>query len=70
MQHGNRTEGGCRTKVKLQSEADPGNSSAVTSDDNHQVLSAQSEQGLSESNGGKWQVDSDESLISDDGCWG
>lgn len=53
--------GGLRTKVKLQSDADPGNTSAVTSDDSHQVLRAQSD-------GGKWQVGSGESLVSDDGC--
>lgn len=37
---GGGTDEGCRNKVKLQSQADPGNTSAVTSDDNHQVLSA------------------------------
>lgn len=37
-QQGNWTEEGCKNKVKLQSQADPGYTSAVTSDDNHQVL--------------------------------
>lgn len=57
-------------KVKLQSEADPGNTGPVTCDDDHRVWSARSEQGLSKGSGGTWQVDSDESLISDGGCWG
>lgn len=38
-----RTEEGCKSKVKLPSRADPGNTSTVTSDDN---------QAVSESSGG------------------
>lgn len=51
---------GCRNKVKLQSQADPGNTSAVTSDDNHQVLSTERDRGLREraiaGNGGMIQM--------------
>lgn len=65
VRQGDRTEEECKNKVKLQSRADPGNTSAVTSDDNHQVLSEQRVE--RKSNGGKWRLDSDETLISDDG---
>lgn len=55
-----RTDEGCRNKVKLQSQADPGNTRAVTSDDNHQVLSAERDGGLREramvENGGLIQM--------------
>lgn len=57
---GGRTDEGCRNKVKLQSQADPGNTRAVTSDDNHQVLSAERGGGLREramvENGGLIQM--------------
>lgn len=57
---GGRTEEGCKNKVKLQSQADPGNTSAVTSDDNHQVLGEQRGGGLGEraivENGGWFQM--------------
>lgn len=57
---GDRTEEGWRNKVKLQSQTDPGNTSAVTSDDNHQILSAESDGGLREramvQNGGSIQM--------------
>lgn len=62
---GSGTEEGCRNKVKLQSRADPGNTSAVTSHDDHRVLSAERDGG--KSSGGKWRLDSDATLISDDG---
>lgn len=55
-----RTDEGCRNKVKLQSQADPGNTRAVTSDDNQQVLSAERDGGLREramvENGGLIQM--------------
>lgn len=59
-QQGNRTEEGCKNKVKLQSQADPGYASAVTSDDNHRVLTEQRDGGLREraivENGGSTQM--------------
>lgn len=65
VRQGDRAEEECKNKVKLQSQADPGNTSAVTSDDNHQVLSEQRVE--RKSNSGKWRLDSDETLISDEG---
>ncbi len=71
-EQGDRKEEECKSKVKLQAQTDPGNPSAVTSDDNHLVLSTEKDGGLREreSKSLKWLLDPKETLISDEGRWG